>query len=243
MTTKLRALLADDEELARQLLREYLRPHADIEIVGECDNGLDAARDIAALAPDLLFLDINMPRLSGLEVLELSGRRHGVIFTTAYDEYALKAFDLHAVDYLLKPFSRARFDQALSKARTLLGRADAALDALVADQAGWLERVLIRDRENIHVVAAAQIDYIEAQDDYIAIHAAGRTYLKTQRLAEIETRLDPGRFVRVHRSYLINLERLQSIERHGKDGHVARLADGARVPISRAGYERIRAVM
>ena len=125
-STPLRALIVDDEELARRLIREYLRGHADIEIVGECENGLDAVRQIGALSPDLVFLDIQMPRLTGLEVLELTGRRTGVIFTTAYDEHAIKAFELHAVDYLLKPFSKARFDDAVARARTLHAPAGAA---------------------------------------------------------------------------------------------------------------------
>ncbi|MBV8047323.1 MAG: response regulator transcription factor [Paludibacterium sp.] len=243
MTQALRALIADDEALARQLIHEYLRPHPDVEVVGECENGMQTVRDIGALAPDLVFLDIRMPRLSGLEVLELTGRRSGVIFTTAYDEHALQAFDLHAVDYLLKPFSQARFDEALAKARRLLGQPSAALESLVSAPGAWLERVLIRDRDQVHVVAVAEIAYVEAQDDYIAIHAQGKTYLKTQRLADIETRLDPSCFVRVHRSYLINLAFLRALERQGKDGHAAVLADGSRVPVSRAGYERVRAAI
>jgi two-component system LytT family response regulator len=243
MSQTLRALIVDDEPLARQLIRDYLRRHPDVEIVGECADGLQAVREIDAQQPDLVFLDIQMPVLTGLEVLDVTGRKGGVIFTTAYDAHALKAFDLHAVDYLLKPFAQARFDAALARARTLLGSAQPALAALLAEAVPWLERVTIRDREQIHVIAVADIGFIEAQDDYIAIHADGRTYLKTQRLADIETRLDPRCFVRVHRSYLINMAYLQSIERQGKDGHAALLTGGDRVPISRAGYERIRAVL
>ena len=159
-----RALVVDDEELARRLIREYLQGHADIEIVGECENGLDAVKQIGALAPDLVFLDIQMPRLTGLEVLELTGRRTGVIFTTAYDEHAIKAFELHAVDYLLKPFSKARFDDALARARTLHAPETPApaLDALVARRTAPLERILIRDREQVHVIAVEQVECIEA---------------------------------------------------------------------------------
>ncbi|TDR81521.1 LytR/AlgR family response regulator transcription factor [Paludibacterium purpuratum] len=243
MSHTLRALIVDDESLARHLIREYLQRHTDIDLVGECDSGLQAVRDIDTLEPDLIFLDIQMPKLTGLEVLALTGRRSGVIFTTAYDAYALQAFDLHAVDYLLKPFSQERFDAALARARAMLGRSQPALDALIAASAPWLERVLIRDREQVHVILVSSIDYIEAQDDYIAIHAEGKCYLKTQSLADIEARLDPKGFVRVHRSYLINLARLQTIERHGKDGHAARLAGGHKVPISRTGYERLRTII
>jgi two-component system, LytTR family, response regulator len=243
MNQPLRALIADDEALARQLIREYLRRYPDIVVVGECEDGLQAVRDIGALEPDLLFLDICMPRLSGLEVLASTGRRGGVIFTTAHAEHALQAFDLHAVDYLLKPFSAARFDAALAKARAQAGGPRLGLDALIAEASPWLERILIRDRDQTHVIAVANIDYIEAQDDYIALHAGGRSYLKTQRLADIEAQLNPRCFLRVHRSFLVNLARLQTIERQGRDGHAAVLLCGARVPVSRAGYERLRACM
>jgi two-component system LytT family response regulator len=242
----LRALIVDDEELARHLIREYLQGHADIEIVGECENGLDAVRQIGALAPDLVFLDIQMPRLTGLEVLELTGRRAGVIFTTAYDEHAIKAFELHAVDYLLKPFSKARFDAALARARTLHAPASAApaLDALVARRTAPLERILIRDREQVHVIAIDQVECIEAQGDYLAIHVDGnKCHLKPQRISEIEEQLDATRFLRVHRSFIISLAHLQAIERPGPDRHAARLRSGKRVPISRSGYERLRTLV
>ena len=236
----LRALIVDDEELARRLIREYLQGHADIEIVGECENGLDAVKQIGALAPDLVFLDIQMPRLTGLEVLELTGRRAGVIFTTAYDEHAIKAFELHAVDYLLKPFSQARFDDALARARTLHAPAPAGLDALVARRTEPIGRILIRDRDQVHVVAVETVECIEAQGDYLAVLAEGRTLLKTQKISEIEEQLDPKNFVRVHRSFIINLAHLQGIERQGADRHLARLRSGKRVPISRSGYEKLR---
>ncbi|UTH73549.1 LytTR family DNA-binding domain-containing protein [Chromobacterium sp. IIBBL 290-4] len=239
----IRALIADDEALARRLIVEYLHAHGDISVAAECDNGLEAARLIGTLQPDLVFLDIQMPKLTGLEVLEATGRRHGVVFTTAYDQHALQAFDLHAVDYLLKPFSQARFDAALKRARALLSAPQAALEPLVTEAATRLERIVIRDREQIHIVPVEKIDYIEAQDDYVAIHAEGRSYLKNQRLSELEEKLDRRAFLRVHRSYLINLSCVQAIERSGKDNHVARLRGGASVPISRAGYERIREAM
>lgn len=239
----LRALIADDEELARHLVREYLGDHADIAIVGESPNGLDAAKALGELKPDLVFLDIHMPKLTGLEVLELTGRRDGVIFTTAYDQYAQKAFDLHAIDYLLKPFSKARFDEALARARARLGTPEPALDRLVAHPSAWLERILIRDREQVHVIAVDQVEVVEAQSDYIAIHADGRDFLKTQRISDLEAQLDPKNFVRVHRSFIVNLAFLQGIERFGSDGHAARLRSGKRVPISRSGYERLRAAM
>jgi two-component system LytT family response regulator len=241
--TCLRALIVDDEELARRLIREYLATHADVDIVGECENGLDAVKQIGALAPDLVFLDIQMPRLTGLEVLELTGRRSGVIFTTAYDEHAIKAFELHAVDYLLKPFSKERFDDAVARARTLHAPAQPAIDALVARKDVPLERLLIRDRDQVHVIPVDRIDCFESQGDYLAVHAEGKCYLKPQRISEIEEQLDPKTFLRVHRSFIINLAHLQAIERHGADGHAARLRSGKRVPISRSGYERLRTMV
>jgi two-component system LytT family response regulator len=242
---RLRALIVDDEDLARRLIREYLQGHADIDVVGECENGLDAVKQITALQPDLVFLDIQMPRLTGLEVLELTGRRAGVIFTTAYDEHAIKAFELHAVDYLLKPFSKARFDDALARARTLHAPAAAApaIDALVARKTAPLERILIRDREQVHVIAIEQVECIEAQGDYLAIHVDGKCHLKPQRISEIEEQLDPARFLRVHRSFIISLAHLQAIERPGPDRHAARLRSGKRVPISRSGYEKLRTLV
>ncbi|WP_394779173.1 LytR/AlgR family response regulator transcription factor [Undibacterium sp.] len=243
MSETIKALIVDDEELARRLVREYLGSHADIEIIGECDNGLQAVKDITGLNPDLVFLDIQMPKLTGLEVLELTGRSSGVIFTTAYDQYALKAFDLHAVDYLLKPFSQTRFDEALAQARKALGQTLPALEGLLAQPADKLERILIRDRNQVHVIPVEKMDYAEAQDDYVSIQSEGKCYLKTQRLSDLETQLDPRKFVRVHRSYIINIEKLQSIERQTKDSHVALMRDGKQIPISRAGYDRIKAIM
>lgn len=239
----IRTLIVDDEALARGLVREYLQTHDDIEIVAECDNGFDAVKTIADLRPDLIFLDIQMPRLSGLEVLELTQRDHGVIFTTAYDQHALKAFDLRAVDYLLKPFAQARFDEALVRARTLLGQASTGLQALAAQPVGKLERLLVRERNQVFVLALGTVACIEAQDDYIQIYCPGKTYLKTQSLGDLETRLDPTLFVRVHRSWIINLAQLKNIERLAKDSFVAVLHTGQQVPISRAGHERIKALI
>lgn len=239
----IKALIADDEQLARGLIREYLRSHPEIQIIGEASNGLQALEQIEACRPDLVFLDIQMPKLNGLEVLEASGLRAGVIFTTAHDQYALKAFDLHAVDYLLKPFSQARFDEALEKAAKMLGQASSALGKLVASAAQRPDRILIRDRGQLHIVPVDSIDYVEAQDDYIRIYTQEKAFMKTQRLSELETQLDPDQFVRVHRSFLINAARLQSIERNAKNGHLALLKSGMQIPVSRAGYERLKAFL
>lgn len=247
MNKRLQVLIVDDEELARRLSLEYLRSHPDIEVIGECETGLEAVDAISKLNPDMVLLDIQMPQLSGLEVLEITGRRSGVIFTTAYDQYALKAFDLHAVDYLLKPFSQQRFDDALTKARKLLAQETSsstqAIETLLTQQSEKLQRLLIRDRGQVHVVPLASIDYVEAQDDYILIHAAGKSHMKTQSLSELEAQLDTSKFVRVHRSFLLQLNALQAIEKTSKDSQVAILKNGAQVPVSRAGYERIKALL
>jgi two-component system LytT family response regulator len=236
----LTALIADDEPLARRLLAEYLRPHADIRVVAEADHGLAAARAITDLKPDLVFLDMQMPKLTGLEVLELTGRRDGVIFTTAHDQHALRAFELHAVDYLLKPFAQDRFDAALDRARRLIGQPPPGLDALVAPASPRLSRVLVRDGDGLQVLLVDDIAYVEAQADNVAFHAHGREYLKAQRISELETQLDPVRFVRVHRSFIINLAQLQGLEKTDSDAYIARMKNGKRIPVSRTGYERLR---
>lgn len=236
----MRVMIVDDEDLARALVREFLGRHADIEIVAECANGFDAVKAITELEPDLVFLDIQMPKLNGFEVVELAGRKARYIFVTAYDQYALKAFEIHAIDYLLKPFSQQRFDEALAHARTAAGHA--GLDAVVSDAAlrnKPLGRVLIRDGAKVHIIGADKIDYIEAQDDYVQISSEGRHYLKNQRLAELENQLDAQVFVRAHRSYLLNIGCISRIEQ-GKDTHTAILHSGVRIPISRSGYQKVR---
>ncbi|MFG6462211.1 LytR/AlgR family response regulator transcription factor [Roseateles sp. DXS20W] len=241
----LQALIADDEPLARRLLAEYLRPHADITVVAEAGNGLDAARAITELRPDLVFLDIQMPKLTGLEVLELTGRRDGIVFTTAHDQHALRAFELHAVDYLLKPFAQDRFDAALDRARRLMGQPQPALERLVAAPPR-LTRVLVRDNDKeggMQVLLVDDIAYIEAQADQVAFHAHGREHLKTQRISELEAQLDPARFVRVHRSFIINLAALQGLEKTESDAYTARMKNGKRIPVSRSGYDKLRAAV
>lgn len=242
----LQALIADDEPLARRLLAEYLHAHADITVVAEADNGLAAARAITELKPDLVFLDIQMPKLTGLEVLELTGRRDGVVFTTAHDQHALRAFELHAVDYLLKPFAQDRFDAALARARRLLGQPAPGLDQLVSPTAPRIARVLVRDHDSaggLQVLLVDDIAYIEAQADNVAFHAHGREHLKAQRISELEAQLDPVRFVRVHRSFIINLAQLQGLERTDSDAYIARMKNGKRIPVSRSGYDKLRTAL
>ena len=241
MNKGLRLLIVDDEPLARRLTREYLLKHTDIEIIGECTNGAEAVDAITELNPDLILLDIFMPKLNGLEVLELTGRTQGVIFTTAYDQYALKAFDLHAIDYLLKPFSQARFDEAIARARKLLDSSAADISGLIADTK--VERIVVRDRGQVHIIPLADVDFIEAQDDYICLHWNGKSILKTQSLSSLETQLDSQIFVRIHRSVIVKLDAVKCLERISKDTQVAVLHSGEKLPVSRAGYERLKSLL
>jgi two-component system LytT family response regulator len=236
----------DDEPLARAVVREYAAADPTIEIVAECANGFEAVKAVSELKPDLVLLDVQMPKLDGFEVLELLGRDQPVVFITAYDQYALRAFEVHAIDYLLKPYSAERFQEAIGRARERLrlraGAPSTPVEALVRDakpKTGHAERVLIRDGANVHVLPVDTIDYVEAQDDYVAFKSAGKQYLKDQTLASVEATLDPARFVRIHRSFILNLDRIAKVELYAKDSRVAILRDGTRLPVSRAGYARL----
>jgi len=247
MTAGLRVAIVDDEEPARAILREYLQQEPGVEIVAECSNGFEAVRAVTNLKPDVLLLDVQMPKLDGFEVLELIERDVAVVFVTAYDQYALKAFDVHAVDYLLKPFNPERLTQALERVRVRLTRGysppSEPLSERLRPPRGPATRVLIRDGANVHIVPVAKIDYAEAQDDYVSIHAERRAYLKEQTMGQLEAALDPAHFVRIHRSYLLNIDRLARVEVTDTDSRVAILRDDTRLPISRSGYARLSALL
>ena len=245
-SNKIRAVIVDDEDLARQMVRELLEVHPEIEIVAECANGFEAVKAATELKPDLLFLDIQMPKLDGFEVLELIGTDMSVIFATAYDQHALRAFEVHAVDYLLKPFGAERFEQALARARQRMGEKlppPSDLKASTRAQGEFAERIVVRDGTRVHIIPIAKLDYAEAQDDYVALASEGKKHLKQQTISSLETSLDPARFLRIHRSYIVNLERVTKIEPYGKDTHLSILSDGTRLPVSRSGYGRLRAVL
>ncbi len=265
---KLRTVIVDDEAPARNLLREYLGAHPEIEIVGECANGFEAVKVVGETKPDLVFLDVQMPKLDGFEVLELLDAGPMVVFSTAYDEYALKAFEVHAVDYLLKPYGRERLAEALERVQERL-RARGASAAASAPPVGaapvavpeasdvspvklataarppgqWLERLLVKDGANVHVIPIDSVDYLEAQDDYVEIHAGGKSWLKTQPLTDLAEGLDPQRFVRVHRSFVVQVDRIARLELYAKDSRVAILRDGREIDVSRAGYARLKELM
>jgi two-component system LytT family response regulator len=260
------ALIVDDEVLARQIVRELLQTHPEINILAECSNGFEAVKAVTEHKPDLIFLDVQMPKLSGFDVLELIEGNIGVIFTTAYDQYAMKAFEVHAVDYLLKPIGRERFEGALDRAKHRIANQPRAANHPSRDETEkphpaapgphasdlavaarppqhFLERIVVRDGTRVTLIPIAKLDYVEAQDDYIALASQGAKHLKQQTIASIETGLDPARFVRIHRSYIVNFERVVRIEPYGKDSRLAILADGTRLPVSRTGYARLKSLL
>src|SRR5579872_6471021 len=243
---RLTAIIVDDEELARHLLREYLQAAGGVDVISECANGFEAVKAISEHKPDLVFLDVQMPKLDGFEVLELIDREVAVIFVTAYDQYAMKAFDAHAVDYLLKHFSQDRLDKALERARQRLGQklpppTELAREARPPQQ--HLHRIVVKDGARVHIIPEEALDYAEAQDDYVSLHSQRKSYLKQQTISSLEAGLDPERFVRIHRSVIVNLERIAKIEPYAKDSRVAVLSDGTQLPVSRAGYDRLRALL
>ena len=245
----LKAILVDDEELARQILREYLQNETGVEIAAECANGFEAVKAIADHQPDVVFLDIQMPKLDGFEVLELVDSPAAVIFCTAYDQYAMRAFEAHAVDYLLKPFTPERLRTALARAQERLATQKpdtvkpAELAAAARPPGQLLERVVVKDGTKVHIIPIGKLDYVEAQDDYISLHSGGKGYLKQQTISSIEEQLDPKRFVRIHRSYVVNLERIARIEPYTKDSRIVVLGDGTQLAVSRSGHAKLRELL
>ncbi len=244
--TPLRVVIVDDEAPARMALRALLTDDAEATVIAECENGFEAVKTITDLRPDVVLLDVQMPKLDGFDVLELVGAEVPVVFVTAHDEFALRAFEVHAVDYLLKPVSPERLATALARVRERSSGArpsGAALRSAARPPGAFLERVVIRDGVQVHVVAVGKIDYVEAQDDYVAFKTAGRSLLKEQTMADVEASRDPRRFVRIHRSYLLNVERLVRVELYAKDSRIAILGDGTKLPVSRSGYQRLQQLL
>ncbi|TAJ94523.1 MAG: response regulator [Gammaproteobacteria bacterium] len=242
------AIVVDDEQHARQGLIAALRVHPGITIIAECGNGQEAVQAVHVLRPDLMFLDIQMPRLDGFDVLELLGRETPVVvFVTAHDEYAIRAFDSNALDYLLKPINPARLARTVDRIEQRLQQDER--DRYVGITTGRqelqapLRRILVRDGGDVHVIPTDEVIYFEAADDYVAIHLPDRTLIKQDRLQRLADLVDPGCFCRVHRGYLINLSQLKGIESETKDQRVAVLKTGQRLPISRSGYNRLRSAL
>jgi two-component system LytT family response regulator len=237
-----KVIIIDDEMLARDLLRTYLQEYRDLEIVAECQNGFDGAKAIGKTRPDLVFLDVQMPKITGLEMLEILDDAPPVIFTTAFDEFAIRAFDSNAVDYLLKPFTRERLAEALEKWRNRKeGNQDHVAEAgkEIFKQES-LQRIVVKNDYEISVISSGDIFYIEAFDDYVKIFTDKTYYLKKQTLSYYEQSLDDKKFFRTHRSFIINLDRLTGLEPYEKGGHLAILRSGKKVPVSRSGYQKLK---
>ena len=241
--SNLRVLIVDDETLARDVVRGHLASHGDVEIVGEAENGRDAIGKIAELSPDLIFLDIQMPVLNGFEMLDQLDDRPAVVFLTAYDEYAIKAFEVNAVDYLLKPCAKERLDEALTRVRKTLGTGQENINNLLRDVASntdYLDRILIKTGPQIHILDPGEIIWLEAEGDYVTVHTARDSHLVTKTLASFEARLDPNRFVRVHRSALINLDHVAAMSALDDGRYEVQLSGDHVVKTSRSGAKQLR---
>jgi len=240
-----KVIIIDDEPLARSIVKEYLLRYPDMEVVQECGDGFEGVKAITSLQPDLIFLDIQMPKISGFEMLELVDNPPGVIFTTAFDEFAMQAFETNAVDYLLKPFSQDRFEKAIEKWKSQLPKNE-AIKPLLEDQVKQPEesnRVVVKVGNAIKILPIQEIFYIEAYDDYVKIHTKDGFHLKKKTMSFFENAFDSKQFVRVHRSYIISLSQLTKIEMKEKDSHVAKMKDGVVIPMSKSGYSKLKEVL
>lgn len=242
----IKVLIIDDEKLARDIVKAYLKPHTNFHVIGECQNGFEGVKVIHDEKPDLIFLDIQMPKLTGFEMIELLEEPPVIVFSTAYDEFAIKAFENNAVDYLLKPYSQDRFDAAIEKAtEKLQGRDDNKMivSNLVDEHRNSideLDRIVIRLGSKIVILDLDTIDYFEAQDDYVAIYSQEQKYLKQVRMKFLESALPSDKFIRVHRSFIVAVNQIDKIEAYSKDSYLALLKTGAKVSVSRTGYQTLK---
>ncbi len=242
-----KAILIDDEPLARLITLEYLQNYPQIEVVQQCNDGFEGVKAIQQHQPDLVFLDIQMPKINGFEMLELITQPPAVIFTTAFDEYAIRAFDAHAVDYLLKPFSKERFDKAMHKwleqNGTSAQEATAALLETAAQSPIQRDRLVVKTGSNIRIIPVQDIQYLEADDDYVKIYTSYGTFLKTQTMHHFEQLLNAQQFVRTHRSYMVQVQQIVRIDPYQKETYTAVLQSGAKIPVSRTGYGKLKEVL
>lgn len=246
MKNKSTAILIDDETLARELIKKYISFHTNIEVISECSNGFEAIKKINEKNPDLIFLDIQMPKINGFEMLELLDNPPVIIFTTAYDQYALKAFEVNAVDYLLKPFSQERFDEAINKAFLYLENKSLQENKLkelvkLNDQRNdFLERIVVKDGQNISIIPLENVRYLEAQDDYVMIHTPQKKYLKQKTMKYFEEHLNPKDFIRIHRSIIVAIKEVKKIELVEKETYQVVMEDRLTLPLSRTGYSKLK---
>ncbi len=241
-----KVVIIDDEPLARSVVKEYLQKHTGLELAAECNDGFEGVKAIQQHQPDLVFLDIQMPKINGFEMLELIEQPPAVIFATAFDEYAIKAFEAHAVDYLLKPFNQERFDKAISKWMEKSNSTEKATQELLetaAQSPSQSNRIVVKNGSKIKIIPVHDVFYLEAADDYVKVHTAEGYFLKNKTMSHFEQSLDKGLFVRSHRSYILNIQQITRIDPYEKDNHVAVLRSGVKVPVSRSGYVKLRAVL
>lgn len=240
-----KVIIIDDEPLARSIVKSFLEKHAEIEVVAECNNGFEGVKAIEAHSPDLIFLDIQMPKINGFEMLELIDSNPSVIFTTAFDEYALKAFDTSAIDYLLKPFTEERFNQAFEKWKSSDKNHSKteAINKIVNKQPDEKSRVVVKDGSTIQIIPTSDILFFEAYDDYVKIHTKEKYYLKKKTLSYYEQTLNSKDFLRIHRSYILNVNYLTKIDSFEKNSYRATLTNQVKIPISRNSYAQLKEVL
>jgi len=245
--TNMKVIIIDDEMLARSIVKEYLQNQPQLELVAECGDGFEGLKAIQQYEPDLIFLDVQMPKINGFEMLELIEKPPAVIFTTAFDEYAIKAFEAHAIDYLLKPFNQERFDKAIAKwmeQRTKPSESKTEELLETASQSPMQNnRIVVKNGSKIKIIPVHDVYYLEAADDYVKIHTPEGYFLKNKTMNHFEQSLDANQFVRSHRSYIVNVQHITRIDPYEKDNHVAVLRTGAKVPVSRGGYGKLKAVL
>jgi two-component system LytT family response regulator len=243
-----KALIIDDEPLARMVVQEYLQGFEQIEVIQECGDGFEGLKAIQQHQPDLIFLDVQMPKINGFEMLELiDDNQPAVIFTTAFDEYAIKAFEAHAVDYLLKPFSKDRFTKAVEKylaqAQNTTTKPTEKLLETAAQSPAQHERIVVKTGTKVKIIPVADVQYLQADDDYVSVVTQEGSYLKNKTMSFFEQTLDPGQFVRVHRSYMVSVQEITRIDPYEKDSHLAILKSGAKIPVSKTGYVKLKQVL
>jgi two-component system, LytTR family, response regulator len=243
-TEKIRTLIIEDEELARKLLMSYLKDNDNIEIIGECENGFDGVKAINDMMPELVFLDIQMPKITGFEMLELIDHHPEIIFTTAYDQYALKAFEHNAADYLLKPFSKERLLAAIEKVKERLTKQTDHEDMVEKitnfPREEFLDRVVVKDRHKIHIIPTDQIRYIESLDDYVMIYTSEGRFMKQKTMHYFESSLDPHNFARIHRSFIVRVDQIAQLQQYEKESYVAILHDKTKLKVSKSGYKNLK---
>ena len=242
-----KVIIIDDEPLARSIVTEYLQKHPQLELMQECGDGFEGLKAIQQHQPDLIFLDIQMPKITGFEMLELIEQPPSVIFTTAFDEYAIKAFEAHAIDYLLKPFNQVRFDKAITKwseqRSTVTEKATHDLLETASQSPSQNQRIVVKNGSKIKIIPVHEVQYLEAADDYVKIHTSEGYFLKNKTMNHFEQSLDKEQFVRSHRSYIVNVQHITRIDPYEKDNHVAILRSGVKVPVSRSGYGKLKEVL